>query len=192
MKNLFLVSFLFLSTVLFGQRKIEKNKGYRVDKNLALSLFKTINEYRKKEGIAPYIWSEDWYNSSLQTSEYLATNSLWGHYGDGYPENMKTEMIVGMNLLPENDLLHTQKFISDSCLNQFLNSPYHSFHITMNLYSEKSKTQNVLFGKSYFDLPCSKYLGISCVVLDYGHYKQVQFMYRASSDNFCIGFRKHN
>ena len=191
MKNLILVSFLFLSTVLFGQAKLtEKSKSYTVNKELAKAFFERINEYRSGLKLGNFVWSESWYNNSLTCNLALEKNNAWWHSSlENLPPNVDSELIVGFTYMNnDNNKNLNYKYIADSCLNQLLHSPPHKSVLLKPLMTEKIKEKNIkMFLTETVSVDIlvnlSKYGSVSCIASNYGEYTTIKFIIQLSQDN---------
>lgn len=192
MKNLILVSFLFLSTVLFGQAKLtEGSKSYTVNKELAIALFDKLNDHRTKLNLGKFVWSESWYNSSLKANKILEQKNSWGHTDvNDLPSNFVTELIVGYSYVNTSSQKPTTKEIVDSCMSQWIHSYHHNWRIELPVMTDKQKKITKLrkFGSQEipYNTDLCKYGAISCVVSNYEGYSVVKFILQLSQENDVI------
>jgi len=165
-----LSTFLILLVVVsryFSQTLLPKSLNSYEDKELAIVIFDRVNSHRETVGQAQFAWSEKWYSSASAWNLELSKSSSYTHSKD---TKVTLELIVSVTLV---DGRLDYSMIADSCVQQWIHSPFHRGGLESPIYTEKRKTASVQFGGISLDTRLVKYGAISATVHDKGGYKIV-------------------
>ena len=158
-----LVSLFVFSTA--AQTVLPKSVSSYEDREMAKAIFEEVNSHRSTIGQAPFVWSDDWYKSSSNWNSELSKRSMYAHSDD---TKVTLELIVGVTLIDGNI---DYSMIADSCVQQWLHSPFHKGGLESPIATDKRKTAQVPFGELMLESKLVKYGAISATVHDKGRSK---------------------
>ena len=163
--TLIIISILFFSVS--AQTILSKSVSSYEDKEMAKAIFAEVNVHRASIGQAPFVWSDSWYLSSSNWNSELSKKSMYTHSED---TKVTLELIVGVTLV---DGIIDYSMIADSCVQQWIHSPFHKGGLESPICTEKRKTAQVPFGSLMLESRLVKYGAISATVHNKGGYRIV-------------------
>jgi hypothetical protein len=167
MKYLFFILVFIFILPTSAQTILSKSISSYEDESMAKAVFNEVNAHRTSIGQAPFIWSDKWYASSSNWNSELSKRSIYAHSGD---TKVTLELIVGVTLV---DGTIDYSMIADSCVKQWIHSPFHKGGLESPIYTDKRKTSQVPFGDLMLEAKLVRYGAISATVHDKGTYKIV-------------------